>query len=69
MDAAEMTVEQFAQYLKKRRAELFDLTPQVRGKNNRSYIPHKKGQMFQSSGVKLAMQRRKAAYKNTRKGV
>lgn len=58
-NAAEMTVAEFERHLAEARHRLFYFTSPPPGKNNRSYVPHKKGQLFFSSGVKLAMQRRR----------
>lgn len=59
-NAADMTVEQFKRYLAGLNDELIHFNRPPPGKNNRSYTPHKKGQLFFSSGVKIAMQRRRA---------
>ena len=63
VDAGEMTVEQFKRHLAMRREQLFNLTPEEKGKNNRSYINKSNGSLFVTKGVKLAMQRRRARYK------
>ena len=55
--ATEMTVDEFARHLTERREKLFNLTPQYKGKNNRSYA--NKVALFASASVKLAMQRRR----------
>jgi len=53
MNVAEMTVEQFKQYLAKKRADLFDASKFKTGIHGDF-----------SSSVKAAMQRRRTQYKN-----
>lgn len=58
-DPADLPPAEFKKYLEQRRDELIHFNRPPPGKNNRSYTPHKKGQLFFSSGVKIAMQRRR----------
>jgi len=51
MNPITLPPEKFAEFLKKRREALWKLEPEVRGKNNRSYLS--------SSSVKRNMQRRR----------
>ena len=58
-DISSMTPEEFAELLRQRRDALFNIPAEAKGKNNRSYINRNNGELFVSSSVKLAMQRRR----------
>jgi|TARA_R100001591_G_scaffold38828_1_gene50222 hypothetical protein len=56
--AADMTVEEFKQYLAQRRDELMNIGPLRQNAGGRPHFTSQKV-LFQSSSVKLAMQRRR----------
>lgn len=58
-DAAEMSVEEFKQYLAGYNDEVINFHRSPPGKNNRSYLNKNNGRLFVSASVKVAMQRRR----------
>lgn len=57
--AADMTVEEFKQYLAEYNDEVINFNRKTPGKNNRSYLNKNNGKLFISASVKVAMQRRR----------